>query len=149
MNNVNSKWVSLVGRVLLGSLFVISGLGKLGNWEQTAAHMASQGLPLANLLLAGAAAAELAGGLSLLLGYRTPWGALMLAAFLVPVSLTMHAFWAHTGEARQMHLIHFMKNLSLIGGLLAQAVAGPGALSLDARRATLHSGTASRVPQHA
>jgi putative oxidoreductase len=149
MSNVNSKWLSLLGRVLLGALFLISGLGKLGNWEQTAGHMASQGLPLANLLLAGAAATEIVGGLSLLLGYRTQWGALVLAAFLVPVSLTMHGFWAHTGEARQMHLIHFMKNLSLIGGLLAQAIAGPGALSLDARRTHPHSRTASPLPQHA
>jgi putative oxidoreductase len=149
VNGVNAKWVSLVGRVLLGSLFVVSGLGKLGHWEQTASMMASQGLPLANLLLAGATAAELAGGLSLLLGYRTPWGALVLAAFLVPVTLTMHAFWAHTGEAQQMHTIHFLKNLSLIGGLLAQSIAGAGAISLDARRTHAHSRAAPHVPSHA
>ncbi|MDC0710085.1 DoxX family protein [Stigmatella sp. ncwal1] len=149
MNNANAKWVSLVGRVLLGVLFVISGFGKLGSWEHTVAYMTSQGLPLANLLLAGAAASEIAGGLSLLLGYRTRWGALLLAALLVPISLSLHAFWAQTGEARQMHLIHFLKNLSIIGGLLAQSIAGPGALSLDARREQRHTGTAPHLPQHA
>jgi len=54
--------------------------------------------------------------------------------FLVPVTLVFHNFWAYQGAEAQLQTIQFLKNVSIGGGLLAIFAAGPGALSVDARR---------------
>jgi uncharacterized membrane protein YphA (DoxX/SURF4 family) len=55
--------------------------------------MTSEGMVAVTFFLFMAIAVELAGGLSLLLGFRARWGALLLAAFLIPVTLIFHDFW--------------------------------------------------------
>ena len=74
------------------------------------------------------------GGLSIALGYKTRLGALALIAFLLPVTVMMHNFWAVTDPMmHQMQMVMFMKNLGLVGGALMFVVNGAGAYSLDAR----------------
>lgn len=122
----------LVARIGIGIIFLASGLGKLAAWSGTAAFAGSRGVP--EVLLAVATALELAGAISLLLGWRTRLGAMALLAFLVPVTLVFHAFWAMPAAAAQPEMIQFLKNLSIAGGVVAIFAAGPGALSLDALR---------------
>jgi putative oxidoreductase len=122
----------LVARLGLGAIFLVSGLGKLAAWSGTAAWAGSMGVP--PVLLAGATTLELLGALSLLLGWRARLGAVALLAFLVPVTLVFHAFWTAHGPEGQLQTIQFLKNVSIGGGLVAILAAGPGALSLDARR---------------
>jgi putative oxidoreductase len=86
------------------------------------------------VLLAGAVALELAGAISLLTGWRARAGAVALIAFLVPVTLVFHAFWAAHGPEAQLQTAQFLKNVAIGGGLLAILAAGPGAVSVDARR---------------
>jgi putative oxidoreductase len=73
-----------------------------------------------------AAAIEIIGGLLILIGYKAPWSAIVLAAYLVPVTLTMHHFWTYDGEAMANQMQHFLKNLAIIGGLLRLAASGSG-----------------------
>lgn len=119
-------------RLGIGAIFLVSGLGKLAGWEGTAAYAGSHGVPA--FLLAGATALELLGAVSLLLGWKTRLGAAALLAFLVPVTLVFHAFWAAHGAEVQLQTIQFLKNVSIGGGVIAIFAAGPGALSLDAVR---------------
>jgi putative oxidoreductase len=128
----NTKWVQLAGRVGLGAIFLMSGAGKLAGWSGTAAYAGSRGVPEA--LLAAAVALELLGAASLLAGYRIRLGALALIAFLAPVTHVFHGFWAYQGAEQQLQLIHFLKNVSIAGGLLSVFATGPGAISLDERR---------------
>ena len=93
--------------------------------------MALRGLFAIPFLLYIAAFMELIGALSLILGYKTKWGAGLLIIFLIPVTLLMHNFWAAPEEAFKLEMIHFMSNLSILGGLLYVVAAGPGKLSLD------------------
>jgi putative oxidoreductase len=58
---------------------------------------------------------------------------LILALYLVPVTLLCHNFWAYHGMDQQMQMINFLKNLAILGGLLALASEGAGPISLDAR----------------
>jgi uncharacterized membrane protein YphA (DoxX/SURF4 family) len=60
----------LIGRVLLASIFVLSGIAKLANTEQTVGYMTSAGIPEAGLLVYVAAFAEILGGLAVLTGFR-------------------------------------------------------------------------------
>lgn len=121
----------LVARAFLALIFIVVGVGKIGGWEGTAGYMASKGMPLVPLFLAGTIAVEVLGGLSLLLGLKARWGALVLAAFLVPVTLVFHGFWALEGMERQVQMVSFMKNVGLMGGLLLVALHGSGRYSVD------------------
>jgi putative oxidoreductase len=121
----------LAGRLGLGIIFLISGLGKLASWSGTAAFAGTKGVP--EILLAGATALEILGALSLLAGWKTRWGVAALVVFLVPVTLVFHGFWAYQGAEVQLQSIQFLKNVAIGGGLLAVLGAGPGAFSVDAR----------------
>jgi putative oxidoreductase len=136
----------VVARVGLGAIFLASGLGKLAAWSGTVAYAGSRGVPA--ILLAGAVALELAGGVSILAGWKTRWGVAALLAFLAPVTVVFHGFWGYQGAEAQLQTIQFLKNLALAGGLLALWAAGPGTLSVDgstARRASANASTASRA----
>jgi putative oxidoreductase len=128
-----SSVVMIVARVCLGLIFLASGVGKLADWSGTVGYAASKGVP--EVLLAGAVALELLGAASLLAGWKTRWGIAALLIFLVPVTAVFHGPWTAQGAEVQLQVIQFLKNLSIAGGLLAVAAAGPGAFSVDARRA--------------
>lgn len=121
----------LIGRVLLATIFVISGLGKLMQWDQTVAYMTAQGLPWAAGLLVIAAAAEILGGLSIATGTFARLGALGLVVYLVITTVVFHDFWNLAGAERQAQLIHFLKNLAILGGLLALVAHGAGRYAVD------------------
>jgi putative oxidoreductase len=132
MNETMRNYASLAGRVLLVAIFVVSVSGKITNPEGTRQYMAAMGMPMTGLFLVGAIIFEAAGTASLLLGYRTRLGALLLIIFMIPATLIFH-----TNFADQVQVIMFMKNLSMIGGLLMVVAFGPGGISLDAPRAPI------------
>ena len=116
----------LIGRILLVLIFLNSGIGKIGNFEGTAKYMASHGMPYANYFLVGAIFFELVGSLTVILGYFTRFGALLLLIFLIPTTLIFH-----TNFVDPMQKIHFMKNVSMFGGCFILFAAGAGRFSLD------------------
>ena len=119
----------LVGRVLLSIIFIMSGFSKLGSVEGTAGYMASLGIPASGLLVWLVIALEILGGIAVLIGFFTRYAAWALAAFCVA-----SGYLGHFQPEDQMQMISFMKNLAIAGGFLALAAAGPGSLSVDARR---------------
>jgi len=131
--DVISKWAQFVGRVALGLIFVVSGLGKLSGWSGTVAYASSKGVP--EILLAIATALELVGAVSVVVGFKARWGALALLIFLVPVTLVFHNFWAVPAQQQQMEMANFLKNLAIAGGLLIVFGRGAGAFSIDSSRA--------------
>lgn len=128
------KYTALAGRAFLSAIFLMSGLGKIANFEGTRQYMEAYGMPLTALFAAGAIAFEVLGGLSLLLGFKARWGAWVLFLFLIPVTLIFHALGIGDPEQGQMQVIHTLKNLAIMGGLLTAASFGPGELSLDAKK---------------
>jgi len=127
------RFGQLFARGLLSAIFLMSGFGKISNWQGTTEFMASKGMPAVSFFLAGAILLELGGGLSLLLGFRARAGAAALILFLIPATLIFHNFWAFEGMDQRMQMINFLKNLAILGGLIQTMVYGAGALSLDAR----------------
>jgi len=115
------KFLRIAGRVFLSLIFIVSGLGALFHFHDTAGMMASKGMPGASLLLVGAIAFELLGGLSVLTGFKARLGALALILFLIPTTFIFHNFWALQGMEQQNQMAHFLKNLGLMGGLLLLA----------------------------
>jgi putative oxidoreductase len=117
------------GRVLLASIFLLSGVGKIAAPEATQGYIASVGLPFPMLAYLVAVAAEVGGGLCLAVGYRARLVSVLLAAFTVVTAVVFHR---DLDDQNQM--IHFLKNIAIAGGLLQVAAFGAGSISLDARR---------------
>ena len=118
----------LAGRVLLGLLFVLEGLGKLGAYDAAAGHMRAFGVP--PLLLPAAIAVELGAGLLVIIGWHARLAAIALAAFCIVAAVVFHTRF---GDRNQ--LIHFEKDLALAGAFLILWARGAGRVSLDAWRA--------------
>ena len=132
------KFLPLLGRIMIGAPFVMSGLGKLGAYAATVGYIAAMGLPVPPLAYIGAVAVELGGGLLLLSGYRARYVSLAMAVFC----LVTAAFFHHN-FADQNQMIHFLKNVMMAGGLLQITYFGAGAFSLDARAGRTASRAAS------
>jgi len=124
----------LAGRILLSLMFIISGWGKITGFAGTAGYMASKGMPFPELLLSVAIAIELGGGLMLLFGWKARLAALAIFLFIIPATLVFHNFWAVDPAQAQGQMIHFMKNLTIMGGMLYVMAFGAGPLSLDNRK---------------
>jgi putative oxidoreductase len=121
----------LLARLALAALFVLSGLGKLADLAGFAAGLERLGVPAAALLARANAGVELLGGLALALGARTRGAALLLAGSTVAATLLAHGFWAAPAGQQAAQTIHFVKNLAIVGGLLAVAAVGGGRFSVD------------------
>jgi putative oxidoreductase len=127
----STRYFALAARQLLSMIFVIASAGHFT--PGTIALAAQHGVPLPGLLVPVSGLIALAGGLSILFGYRARFGAWLLVLFLVPVTLTMHNFWAMSDPIMfQGELTLFMRNVLLLGGTLFVAYFGAGPLSLDA-----------------
>lgn len=122
------KFSELSGRILLGAIFLISGLGKIGAYAGTAGYMASIGVPGA--LLPAVIALEVLGAIAIIIGWKTRIAAVLLAGFTLLAGVLFHSNFSD-----QVQMIMFLKNVAIAGGFLLLAANGPGALSLDRRLA--------------
>jgi putative oxidoreductase len=126
-------FVTLIGRILFALIFVMAGVGHFSHQE--IAFAAAQGVPLASLAVPFSGILALAGGFSILLGYRAKLGAWLIVLFLIPVTVMLHNFWAVSDPMmHQVQLAMFMKNVSILGGALLISQLGSGPLSLDSRK---------------
>jgi putative oxidoreductase len=121
------RLIPAAGRFLMGTIFLVSGLGKLAAPAVTLGYIQSAGLPLPQLALAAAISVEVGGSLLLIAGYRARLVALVLALFSVATALAFH-----TAFSDQNQMIHFLKNVAMAGGLLQVVAFGAGGLSFDA-----------------
>ncbi len=124
-------WGLLLGRLLLAYIFVLSGYDKIVAFARYAGYMAKYGMPMVEPLLVATIALELVAGLMLVVGWKTRWAAWAIFLFIIPTTLIFHAYWAVPPEQAFGQMIHFQKNLAIMGGMLFVAFMGPGRLSLD------------------
>jgi putative oxidoreductase len=119
-----------VGRILFAFLFISAAPRHFTH--EGIAHAADLGVPLASVLVPISGVMALLGGVSIALGYKTRWGAWLIAAFLVPVTLMMHAYWKlHDPALAHIQGAMFWKNVSLFGAALLITQFGGGAFSVD------------------
>jgi putative oxidoreductase len=124
--NTVAAIAEITGRILLASLFLVSGLGKLGAYTQTAAYMSSSGVPGALLPLV--LVTEILGALAIALGWKT-----RVVAFLLGGYSLLSALIFHNNFGDQVQMIMFLKNVSIAGGFLLLVANGAGPLSIDRR----------------
>ena len=142
---------TVAGRVLLALIFLMSAAGnKIPQFSNVAQMMAGQGVPMPQVMLAGAIVFLLAGSVSIIVGFRARIGAALLLIFLVLATYYFHDFWTWPVDAmwvlntnsevkmpvQQIEMISFMKNLALMGAMLFIIANGSGPMSLDGKLAS-------------
>jgi putative oxidoreductase len=135
MNNSSSSFTPLAGRILMSVVFLVSGFFKMGGYSQMVAYSTAKGVPLAGVAVACAAVLELVGGLAILVGFQTRIAAWLLFLYLIPTTFYFHNFWAMQGMEQQDNMIHLLKNVAIMGGLVILAANGAGPYSVDHSRA--------------
>jgi putative oxidoreductase len=124
MESAVSNIFIVIGRVLLGALFVVAGLNKLktgfdaGSLEQLAKYIAGRGLPQPQALAYAAVAFEIVAGLALIFGFFVLPVSALLAAFCLVTALFFHNFWTFPAEQMPNQMNHFVKNMALTGAFL-------------------------------
>jgi len=122
-----------IGRVLFSLIFLLAAPRHFS--AEGISHAASFGVPLAGLLVPLSGLMAIAGGLSVALGYKARWGAWVLVLFLVPITLSLHAFWNVSDPVlHHVQQAMFAKNLAMLGAALLLTWSGAGPWSLDAWR---------------
>lgn len=128
------KYGPFVGRILIGLIFLVSGLTKVFQFSVMEGYMRQNGMLAATgFFLACALLIEIVGAVFLMLGWYTRVTALFLTAYLVPVTLIFHNFWSYAGAEQQVQIVNFLKNLAIMGGLVYAASTGARAVSIDRR----------------
>ena len=119
-----------MGRLFFALVFIMAGPRHF--MAQTIGYAASKGVPMASIAVPFSGLLAIAGGVSILLGYRARIGAWLIVAFLLGVTPMMHNFWAVADPTmHQMQFVMFLKNLSMLGGALLISQWGSGPWSLD------------------
>ena len=108
----------LVGRILFGLIFVVSGLtAHIGQREHSIPYARAQGAPAPALMVPLSGVVIVLGGLSVALGVWADLGALLLVAFVLAIAPIMHAFWREQDpQMQQVQMAQFMKNIAIAGG---------------------------------
>lgn len=124
------KYIQLSGRVLFSLIFLLTPAEHFSS--QTIAYAASQGVPFASFLVPASGIMALLGALSIIAGYKARVGSILLIAFLLPITIMIHNFWAISDPMfSELQTAMFMKNVSLMGAALFIGYTGTGSLSVD------------------
>lgn len=121
------KISQFIARVLLGQIFLLSGLFKISGYAGTQGYMEAMAVP--GTLLPLVIALEVGGGLAIIAGWQTRLTAIALAVFTLVAAAIFH-----NNLVDQIQMIMFMKNIAITGGFILLAVHGAGGYSLDNRR---------------
>lgn len=116
------KAVFLLGRVILGGFFLYNGINHFKEKRGMAQYVGAKNIPNPEMAVLASGALLSAGGASLILGIKPKFGALSIIGFLAVASPLMHDFWnSEDPQAKQQNMIHFSKNMALLGAALILA----------------------------
>lgn len=118
------NYSSLVGRLLIASIFLMAGISKISGYTATQGYMEAMGV--SGALLPLVITTEIVGAIAIIIGYKTKIAAFLLAGFSV-----LSALLFHFNLADQMQSILFMKNFAIAGGFLFLMANGAGYVSID------------------
>ncbi len=111
----------LIGRILVGGMFLMAGIQKVTGFDGMVGFVASVGMPYPTAAIILAAVIEIGAGAMVILGWRIRDAALALAVFTAVAT-----YYFHSNLADQVQMILFTKNVAILGGLLYMASFGAG-----------------------
>ena len=119
-----SNILDLTGRVFISSIFLLSGINKIGNYEGSHDWVESLGVP--GVLLIPAIVLEVVAPILIIVGYQVKISAALLSLFCISTAIIFH-----TDFSNQMQFVSFFKNIGLAGGFLFLVINGAKDFSLD------------------
>ena len=119
----------LVGRIMIGWIFMQSGWAKIGNIAAYGKSFPRRGLQ--EWMAWVSVPAEFLGGIFLILGFATRYTVLVMLFFMIVASFSSHAYWADDPKNYRAQHTQFWKNVSMTGGLVVLFVTAAGRFSLD------------------
>jgi putative oxidoreductase len=123
---------TVVGRALIGIIYIISGVSKIMDYAGTAQYMASEKMPMISVLEPAAIVVEIVFGLGIVLGYRARLSGLILAAYSIVATVIFNHFWNMPAGAMQATVMHlFWSTIVMVGACLFIAGMGPGTCALE------------------
>jgi putative oxidoreductase len=133
-DGIAASWtdsVQLVGRVLLGLLFLLIGWSKFANAVFFVTYFTSLKMPFPEIWPWLAGTAELTIGIALIFGLATRYAALAAFVFVVIATAIGHRYWEAPPAQQFVQYNHFLKNLAIMGGALYVFALGGGRFSID------------------
>jgi len=113
---------TILGRGLVGLLFVVTGFGMLMDTTGTAGYMASLGIPFASIVVWLVIVLKVVAGTAIIIGKRVGLASATLIAFTALATLLAHVGLKGGG----FDTVDVFKNLAIVGGLLYLMSYGPG-----------------------
>ncbi len=127
----------LIGRIFLSAIFIFEAVDTILYMDKTRLTMTQYGLTWnQDFMIYSSIFLLVTGGLMVLLGYRSTFGALLLLLYWTPVTFLVHDFWNYPKDQLRIQSILFMKDVAIIGGLLMVAGKGSGRYSMKRLFAT-------------
>jgi putative oxidoreductase len=128
--------LTVLARVMISAIFLMGAVGNnIPNFNAVAKAMEGAGVPAPQIMLVGAIVFLIAGSLSLIFGFKARIGAFLLLVFLILATYYFHPFWKLEGKEGQDAMIHFLKNLALMGTMLFIIANGSGPMSFKSKPA--------------
>lgn len=144
--NIFQVFAIYLGRFFLSSIFLISAIQEMLDWASTEQYFLMsinrwagtfQGnevisgfitslFPWLPWFLLAAVVFKIVGSFLMILGFNVRLGATLLILFIVPATLIVHCFWSLPPQESALEAIMFMKNVSILGGLLVVLAFGRG-----------------------
>jgi len=124
-------YLTPLGRLLMSSIFIWAGIGKLRNPAGAVQYFSGVHVPVPNVAVWVVIIIEIIGGLAILLGFKTRWAAAVLAIFCL-----VTGFGVHLPAGDYPNMVNFYKNLVMAGGFLYVVAYGAGGISIDSAMGT-------------
>lgn len=124
--------MQLIGRILIGYLFLTAGWGKVTSIAATTAYFTNLGVPSPASMPYLVGGLELAIGIALIVGLATRYAAIVTFIFVLIATLIAHRYWTYPAAAQGLQFIFLTKNLAIMGGALYVLILGAGRYSVDA-----------------
>ena len=129
--------VDLIARIFISLIFLWEAYDSIAFFKATKKTMTAFGFNWQqDMVLSFAIFLLIVGGILVLIGYRSGFGAILLLLYYIPVTFILHSFWNEPIDVRRVESIMFMKNIAIIGGLLMVYVNGSGKYSVKRLFAT-------------
>jgi putative oxidoreductase len=116
----------LISRIFIVFIFLYAGINKIRHFSDSIGYMQQHGIPLTSIALVLAIIIEIGFSFLIILGFKSRYVAVIMMVYLAVITVIFHNFI----KDPQM-MIHFLKNLAIMGGLLSLALNGPGKLSFE------------------
>jgi len=129
--------IDLIGRIFICCIFFYEAYDSIFYFKDTLANMQEYGLTFRpRLLLYASVFLQISGGILVLIGYRSGFGAILLLLYWIPLTFIIHSWWNDPVEVQREQAVLFMKNLAIAGGLMVVVVNGSGKWSIKRLFAT-------------